>query len=35
MARDWQDYQRFESGSTAGLRVSVVPGFGRIALKLE
>jgi hypothetical protein len=34
-ARDWQDYQRFESGSTAGLRVSVVPGFGRIALKLE
>ena len=35
-ARDWQDYQRFRTrGSAAGLRVSVVPGFGRIALKLE
>jgi hypothetical protein len=35
-ARDWQDYQRFRSrGATAGLRVSVVPGIGRVALKLE
>lgn len=35
-ARDWQDYQRFKTrGSAAGLRLSVVPGFGRIALKLE
>jgi hypothetical protein len=35
-ARDWQDYQRFRTrGSAAGRRVSVVPGFDRIALKLE
>jgi hypothetical protein len=36
-ARDWQDYQRFRSGGSAaaGLRLAVVPGFGRIALKLE
>jgi hypothetical protein len=35
-ARDWQDYERFRSrGATAGLRVSVVPGIGRVALKLE
>jgi len=35
-ARDWQDYQRFKArGAAAGPRVSVVPGFGRIALKLE
>jgi hypothetical protein len=35
-ARDWQDYERFKSrGATAGLRVSVVPGIGRVALKLE
>jgi hypothetical protein len=35
-ARDWQDYQRFRTGGrAAGPRVSVVPGFGRIALKLE
>jgi hypothetical protein len=35
--RDWQDYQRFKShGSAAGgLRLAVVPGFGRVALKLE
>jgi hypothetical protein len=35
-ARDWEDYQRFRTGGrAAGLRVSVVPGFGRVALKLE
>jgi hypothetical protein len=34
--RDWQDYRRLRTGgSAAGLRLSVVPGFGRIALKLE
>jgi hypothetical protein len=35
-ARDWQDYERFKSrAATAGLRVSVVPGIGRVAIKLE
>jgi hypothetical protein len=35
-ARDWQDYERFKSrGATAGLRVSVVPGIGHVAIRLE
>lgn len=36
-ARDWQEYQRFRTrgAASSGPRVSLVPGFGRIALKLE
>jgi hypothetical protein len=35
-ARDWQDYQRFRSSGSAaaGLRLALLPGFGRIALEL-
>jgi hypothetical protein len=35
-ARDWQDYRRFKARGSAstGLRLAVVPGVGRVALKL-
>jgi hypothetical protein len=36
-ARDWQEYQRFKTHGSAATspRISLVPGFGRVALKLE
>ena len=35
-ARDWREYQRLKTHGSAstGLRLSLVPGFGRVAIKL-